>query len=389
MTRRPEPSCAKALAILAAAALSAIVAAVAPARADPSRRPRSGRAAWSRGDALRVDRARAEDPHAAVRDHLRRAEPQAAGALRGEDPGGDSARTEPAHVGGNRFGGGRGAGARGAGARGDVLPIDTGRNDGARSEGSRHDGARVDPLGGAEARREPPAGSQSAEAARAAEATAPSARAATPIPPAPGVPLAGGSAGDALTPGTLGRALARYADEPTVEDVVRAALAASGLDPGRARAAATRARASAWLPTARVGVRRGSGVDLSLRQTAAVADRSVLSADESLALEGALVFQLGRAVFAREEVPLLREERAIAEERRELIVDVVRVYHERRRLQLERDLLGRDDLEHALAIAERTAVLDGWTRGAFSRGLQAAAHRRGLAPWGDPHVPPR
>jgi hypothetical protein len=194
------------------------------------------------------------------------------------------------------------------------------------------------------------------------------------ISPPPLVP------GGTLASGAIGRALARYAHEPTVDEVVRIALAASGLEPSRLRAAASRARASAWLPTARVGIRRGSGVDLSLRQNTTVTERAVLTTDESIAVEGSLVFHLGRAVFAREEIALLREERAVADARRELITDIVRVYYERRRLQLERDLLGRDDLERTLAIAERTAVLDGWTGGAFSRALRAGARRRPAAP---------
>jgi hypothetical protein len=161
-------------------------------------------------------------------------------------------------------------------------------------------------------------------------------------------------------------ALAAYAHEPTVERVVAAALHAAELSPSRAREAAQRARRSGWLPTARAGIRRGTGRDLAL-QTTDLLDRTNLSTDDSLSVDAALVFRLDRLVFAREEVPLLREERALAEERDALVRDVVHLYFERRRLQLERDVLGRRGPAELVRIAELTALLDALTRGAFTR----------------------
>ena len=173
-------------------------------------------------------------------------------------------------------------------------------------------------------------------------------------------------------------ALGQYRHEPTVDRVIAAALQVAQVLPERAREAAHRARLSGWLPTARVGVRRGTGRDLALQSTDLL-DRTNVSTDDTLAVEGILVFRLDRLVFAREEVALLHEEQALAEERDALMRDVVRIYFERRRLQLERDLLGEADAEHAVRIAEATALLDAYTQGAFSR---AVAERRARATGG-------
>jgi hypothetical protein len=115
-----------------------------------------------------------------------------------------------------------------------------------------------------------------------------------------------------------------------------------------------------------VGVRRGFGEGLTA-QDLATGDRTAFSASDSLALDGALTFRLDRLVFAREETALMREERAVARERLRLARDVVTLWFERRRLQLERDLLGATDLGHAMALAEADSMLDVFTAGAFTR----------------------
>ena len=177
----------------------------------------------------------------------------------------------------------------------------------------------------------------------------------------------------------LRAALARYAhDEPDVTAVIDAALATQAADPSRTRDALTRVRLSGWVPVVRVGVRRGFGEGLTA-QDLATGDRTSLSATDSLALEGALTFRLDRLVYAREEAMLMREERAVSRERLHLVREVVTIYFERRRLQLERDLLGARDVAHAMRIAEAGSLLDVFTGGAFSRML---AERRRDAPHG-------
>ncbi|MBK8170841.1 MAG: hypothetical protein IPK60_10935 [Sandaracinaceae bacterium] len=162
------------------------------------------------------------------------------------------------------------------------------------------------------------------------------------------------------------RAFTYYGREPTIDVVVAAAARQASVDPARARTLASRARMSGWIPTARLGMRRGIGQDLYAYQGAEI-DRTNYSTANQLAFEALLYFRLDRLMFAREEGNLLREERALVAQRNELLRGVVHIYFERRRMQLERDMAGSEDLEHAMRIAEATALLDAFTGGVFSR----------------------
>lgn len=169
-----------------------------------------------------------------------------------------------------------------------------------------------------------------------------------------------------LTTERVERALARYGHEPSVGRVVRAAVAIGRHDPARARDAMERARLAGLLPVARVGVRRGQAIDLR-SLTSATGERSNVYTDDDLMIEGSVVFRLDRLLFAPEEAALLRELRALEDARRELVRAVVTLYFERRRVQLEQDLLGRRELAQALRVLEIEAILDALTDGAFAR----------------------
>ncbi len=180
-------------------------------------------------------------------------------------------------------------------------------------------------------------------------------------------------ADERIDPRALRDALARYArTEPRVDDVVAAALRHGAPDLDELESLGTRARLSGLLPTLRIGARRGSGWDLSERLDES--GRVQLGTDDSLTFRGEAVFALDRLVFARQEVALAREARATRLVRQDLLRAVVRLYFERRRLLLERDLLGARGLDHWARIAEATALLDAFTGGAFSRMMTA---RRG------------
>lgn len=176
----------------------------------------------------------------------------------------------------------------------------------------------------------------------------------------------------ALTPALIRAALARYESEPSIEAIVHAAIQAPALDPERARHAAERARLSGLLPRLRADLRRGVGLDLSALQSS-TGERNLWSSDDSLSFSGGLTFELARLLFAREEGTLLRERRALEESRFELLSQVVHLYFERRRLQLERDLTGRAELAAELRIIEAEALLDLFTNGAFSRMMRESA----------------
>lgn len=132
----------------------------------------------------------------------------------------------------------------------------------------------------------------------------------------------------------VAEALARYRDEPTVREVITAVRARQADD--TTEDLSDRARLSGWVPTVGLKARRGQAVDLA---SSSEDDALKLSTDDDLTLEAALTFDLGRVVFAREEVAIARQahaERAAAEER---VREVIALYFERRRLQVERDLL--------------------------------------------------
>jgi hypothetical protein len=167
------------------------------------------------------------------------------------------------------------------------------------------------------------------------------------------------------------QAQARFAHEPPVGVLVDAALRASELDPGRAAEAADRARWSGLLPSLRLGVRRGQAWDLSALRSGE-SDRTNLSTDDDLVLEARAQFPLGRLLYAPEEAALMRERRAIEVARQERAAQVITLYYERRRLQLEGALAGLRDAARVARIQELGALLDQLTDGALSRHTRAS-----------------
>jgi len=171
-------------------------------------------------------------------------------------------------------------------------------------------------------------------------------------------------------------ALARYRHEPTVDAVVEAALEQTSANPGRVRDAMDRARATGWLPTTRALVRRGQAVDL--RALTGETTPTNVSTDDDLVLEARMTFYFDRIVYAPDEPALLRELRATEEARARLVAQIVALYFERRRLQLERDLSDATDLTRRVRILELTALLDRLSGGALTRtGAAESAAARG------------
>lgn len=195
----------------------------------------------------------------------------------------------------------------------------------------------------------------------------------------------------------VAEALARYRHEPSVREVIAALRARKG--DSDTEDLEDRARLSGWVPTVGLKARRGQAVDLA---SSSEDDALKLSTDDDLTLEAALTFDLGRVVFAREEVAIARQAHAERADTEERVREVIALYFERRRLQVERDLLAaaagtgsapapnEDDAEAGLArsghtapttstpadaaiivrnvrIAEIEALLDAFTGGAFRR----------------------
>lgn len=164
--------------------------------------------------------------------------------------------------------------------------------------------------------------------------------------------------------------LRAYSAEPTVEDVVRAALAVAKHDPERYVAMASRARWRGLLPHIDLGARRGQGIDL--RWTSEDLEAHRTTADD-VTLFATLRFDLDRLMFTSEEVSIAREARSARNTEHQLIRAVVRVYFLRRRLMLERDLLASSSIAQQLRIQEAEALLDAFTDGGFQRMLKNRA----------------
>jgi hypothetical protein len=176
-----------------------------------------------------------------------------------------------------------------------------------------------------------------------------------------------------LSPEQLDGLLARYRAEPSVREVVNAALQLQGNDPARYRELAHRARLRGLLPNLDLGARRGQG--LVLRSTTTDEPSIVPTTDDDLMLFATLRFDLGSLLFAREEVAVARERRFAETAQQELVRQVVHLYFLRRRLILERDLRGSADISQALRISEAEALLDAFTDGAFQRMLKRTRSR--------------
>jgi len=170
-----------------------------------------------------------------------------------------------------------------------------------------------------------------------------------------------------LTPNELAKLLARYEREPSAASVVAAALRAQRRDPQHFADMTERARLRGLIPSLDLGVRRGQGVDL--RSTTSDELGVHLTTADDLMLFATLRFDLGRLLFAGEEVGIARETRFARAAQNELVRQVVHLYFLRRRLQLERDLRGSASLGHQVRIAEIEALLDAFTEGGFQRML--------------------
>jgi hypothetical protein len=168
-----------------------------------------------------------------------------------------------------------------------------------------------------------------------------------------------------LRPEEIAELLQRYAREPSAIVVARAAIRASERDPDRFASMLRRARWRGLVPALSLGARRGQGVDL---RTTVTDDEGVrFTSGDDLVVSATLRFELGRLLFADEEVMIAREARAAKAVQLELVRDVIHWYYLRRRLQLERDALGHTSVLREIKIAEIEALLDAFTNGFFGR----------------------
>ena len=168
--------------------------------------------------------------------------------------------------------------------------------------------------------------------------------------------------------------LQRYLHEPSVEQVLHAAMVTYRKHGTRLSSLAQRARLRGLIPTLSVSARHGQALDLATSQTS-VTDQLRVGTGRDLTLQAALTFELPRLVFAREEISLARDQRMSLQQRQQFIEQVVALYFERRRNQLRRDQGAAADADLHLRILELTALLDAFTDGAFSTMIKPRASR--------------
>ncbi len=159
--------------------------------------------------------------------------------------------------------------------------------------------------------------------------------------------------------------LARFADEPAVRELQRAAARLAEMHPERVQSWLRRIRASAVLPTVKVSV--GRGLDELTRDSSG---RPTFSNTDTWRFEVQASWALDRLVFDRNELRASREAQRVASRREELLVRVTQLYFERRRLQVDAALTpdAPNAIDRTIEIEELTAVLDGLTDGALTRG---------------------
>jgi hypothetical protein len=168
----------------------------------------------------------------------------------------------------------------------------------------------------------------------------------------------------------LEAALAHYAHEPSIERVVAATLRFAERSPEQFADMSARARLRALIPHVDLGVRRGQGIDLRWTPADEIAGNRATADD--MTLFATLRFDLDRLLFTSEEVSIAREGRFAHDARYALVRKVVHVYFLRRRLLLERDMLGGTSIAQLLRIQETEALLDAFTDGAWKRMLSDA-----------------
>jgi outer membrane protein TolC len=146
--------------------------------------------------------------------------------------------------------------------------------------------------------------------------------------------------------------------------------AAKQTSPERTRELVRRARLSGLVPTLKLGAQRGLQQDLSA-SSGGTTERTNASLGDDLSFDATLTFELPRLVFAAEEVRLLSVDRWLAQDRRKLVEEVIKLYFQWRRLRKEQAQAATPDEELQLSLDETVAMLDALTAGAFSGAPQS------------------
>jgi hypothetical protein len=162
-------------------------------------------------------------------------------------------------------------------------------------------------------------------------------------------------------------------NEPTVEELRAAARRHAGLEPGRARGWARRARLAGLVPQLTLRLLRSFERDEGVTSTSAV-DRLDVDLGNDLVLEGRATWDLGRLVFDPAELRAAREGARLRVDLTNLEAEVTRLYFQRRRAQVEMVLNPpadpTEETRRRLDLEELGAQIDTLTGGALTRALE-------------------
>jgi hypothetical protein len=162
-------------------------------------------------------------------------------------------------------------------------------------------------------------------------------------------------------------------NEPTVAELRAAARRHAGLDPGRARGWARRARLAGLVPQLSVRALRSIERDQGVTSSAA-SDRLEIDLGNDLLFEVRAGWELSRLVFDPAELRAAREGARLRLDVTNLETEVTRLYYQRRRAQVDMLLTPPADAAEAarrrLELEELGAQLDALTGGALSRALE-------------------
>lgn len=189
-------------------------------------------------------------------------------------------------------------------------------------------------------------------------------------PPAVGKPLSLADAATALPLSEWRWVLRRYRHEPTIAEVVALARRhrhAAGLS--ELSALAHRSRWRGAVPRLSVSMRHGQAQDYVDTQVN-VGNRLRVASDRDLAFQVELLFDLPSLVASDDEAALLRLRHTELRVDGARVQQLVKLYFERRRLQILRDIGLRADVRTQIRIVEIEALLDDFTGNAFSRMIQ-------------------
>lgn len=168
--------------------------------------------------------------------------------------------------------------------------------------------------------------------------------------------------------------LARFENEPQVQDVQAMVLEYSKTDPKYVDEWLRAAKNAAWLPDLSVTYDYDNGYgydyDYTVSEDGELKGTGVDN-DHGVTVKG--TWKLNRLVMSSDRIRVISETQDVVKLRDKILDEVTRLYFDRRRLQVDMLLAGGGDLKtqvkNEMRLQELTAQIDAYTGGRFSAAL--------------------